>query len=86
MCGVKPFQLHGFGMDICLTTGACFRRANELELHPYSVDGDLIFAVVIMRLDRILSSKLLIIVCGLIGLGSKFTIAQTWIVCNSESL
>ena len=57
MCGVRPFQLHGFGMDACMSSGACFRRSSEIELHPYSVDGELIFPVVIMRLDRILSSK-----------------------------
>ena len=53
-----PFQLHGYGTDICVSNGPCFRRSSEIELHPYSVDGGMIFPVVCERLSRVLKSKL----------------------------
>ena len=58
-CGVKPFHLHGYGMDICVSNGPCFRRSSEVELHPYSVEGEMVFPVVCERLGRVLRSKLI---------------------------
>lgn len=56
-CGVQPFQLHGYGTDICVSNGPCFRRSSEIELHPYNVDGTMIFPIVCERLSRVLRSK-----------------------------
>ena len=58
-CGVKPFKLHGYGMDICVSNGPCFRRSSEIELHPYSVEGEFVFPLVCERLGRILRSEYL---------------------------
>lgn len=58
-CGVKPFQLHGFGMHPCLSEGVCFYRGAEVELHPYSMDVRIIFPVVVTKIDEILKSELI---------------------------
>lgn len=55
---MAPFQLHGYGTDICVSNGPCFRRSSEIELHPYSVDGNMIFPIVCERISRVLESKL----------------------------
>ena len=49
--------MHGFGLDPCHDTGSCFTRGNEMELHPYDVDARMIFPLIFIRLDEILSSK-----------------------------
>ena len=61
-CGVKPFQLHGFGMHPCVSEGVCFYRGAEVELHPYSMDVRVIFPVVVTKIDEILKSEFLVII------------------------
>ena len=56
-CGVKPFQMHGYGMHPCVSEGVCFSRGAEVELHPYSMDVRVIFPVVATKIEEILQSK-----------------------------
>ena len=81
-----PFQLHGYGTDICMSNGPCFRRSSEIELHPYSVEGEMIFPIVCERLDRVLRSEyiylLYSVVMVVVGIMVSFNnyVVALWLV------